>query len=398
MTDQRSSSGTAEAPLDPTKEMAIAGRKALALVADRMEEAKLLATSSIDFWQRVGHEPANEIYKAMIEARPASPTPQIAEMETDQEFEDRSMKMDAADNLRLLDYIAGKIGLPHNEELSRENFCAWFNSTPQIALTDAQLQATALEAIQAAAKVQADAYVDPASKKIPVRAPATPQIAGGVREALERFSKSPWLPPYERKIAIEALAALSPQAQAGERPKCSLCGLEDGACICAHIPSHIEKSKWDVIDWKMEVERLNRLLGIAQAASEPAFDVMGTIDPNYAASFDRPTQGGDKGEAVAWQWVDPGNGTLGIITKNPVQRDRWIKEGYPPRNLYAAPQPTTAAEPFRTTAEFIVKAEQAKCHGAMHGCIRNVREDDCGQAGGSLIDAIAHALEDAAGA
>lgn len=57
-------------PLEPTKEMAVAGRKALAIVADRMEEAKLLAVSSIDFWQRVGHEPANEIYKAMVEAAP----------------------------------------------------------------------------------------------------------------------------------------------------------------------------------------------------------------------------------------------------------------------------------------------------------------------------------------
>jgi hypothetical protein len=59
-------------PSEPTKEMALAGRKALAVVADRMEEAKLLATSSIDFWQRVGHEPANEIYKAMIAVAPPS--------------------------------------------------------------------------------------------------------------------------------------------------------------------------------------------------------------------------------------------------------------------------------------------------------------------------------------
>lgn len=57
---------------DITPEMAIAGRKALAIVADRMEEAKLLATSSIDFWQRVGHEPANEIYRAMQKAAPST--------------------------------------------------------------------------------------------------------------------------------------------------------------------------------------------------------------------------------------------------------------------------------------------------------------------------------------
>lgn len=60
-------------PDEPTKEMAEAGRKALALVADRMETAKLTAVSVIDFWQQVGHEPANEIYKAMLAARPAAP-------------------------------------------------------------------------------------------------------------------------------------------------------------------------------------------------------------------------------------------------------------------------------------------------------------------------------------
>jgi hypothetical protein len=58
-------------------------------------------------------------------------------------------------------------------------------------------------------------------------------------------------------------------------------------------------------------------------------------------------------------------------------------------------------ELFRTTAERIVKVEQAKCVrngiGMATGCIRHVREGDCGHAGGSLVDAIAHALEDAAG-
>ena len=60
--------------------------------------------------------------------------------------------------------------------------------------------------------------------------------------------------------------------------------------------------------------------------------------------------------------------------------------------------PQTVPEPFRTTAERIVKAEQDKCFGEMNGCIRNIRNGDCGQAGGSLVDAITHALEDAAGA
>lgn len=68
MTDQPDQQGDG-LPDDITPEMAAAGRKALAVVADRMEEAKLLATSSIDFWQRVGHEPANEIYRAMIATR-----------------------------------------------------------------------------------------------------------------------------------------------------------------------------------------------------------------------------------------------------------------------------------------------------------------------------------------
>ncbi len=52
----------------PDEKMAIAGRKALAVVAERMETAKLLAVSSVDFWQRVGHQPANEIFAAMLTA------------------------------------------------------------------------------------------------------------------------------------------------------------------------------------------------------------------------------------------------------------------------------------------------------------------------------------------
>lgn len=62
--------GSVTVPTEPTKEMAEAGRKALAAVADRMETAKLTAVSVIDFWQQVGHQPANEIYTAMLSVLP----------------------------------------------------------------------------------------------------------------------------------------------------------------------------------------------------------------------------------------------------------------------------------------------------------------------------------------
>lgn len=52
-----------------------------------------------------------------------------AEPETDEQLEKRLLKQDAGDMLRLIDYIADKIGLPHNEELSRDNFNAWL-ATP----------------------------------------------------------------------------------------------------------------------------------------------------------------------------------------------------------------------------------------------------------------------------
>jgi hypothetical protein len=45
--------------------------------------------------------------------------------ETDDEIDERLAKQESRDNLRLLDYIADKIGLPHNQELSQENFNAW---------------------------------------------------------------------------------------------------------------------------------------------------------------------------------------------------------------------------------------------------------------------------------
>jgi hypothetical protein len=61
-------------PKEPTEAMSLAGRKACAEVADKMEEAKLLATSSIDFWQRVGHNPERAIWDAMLSAAaPAEP-------------------------------------------------------------------------------------------------------------------------------------------------------------------------------------------------------------------------------------------------------------------------------------------------------------------------------------
>lgn len=38
-----------------------------------MEQAKQTAVSVIDFWQQVGHKPADEIYRAMIAAAPRTP-------------------------------------------------------------------------------------------------------------------------------------------------------------------------------------------------------------------------------------------------------------------------------------------------------------------------------------
>lgn len=55
-------------PVDVARDMAIAGRKACCAVADRMEAAKETAVSTLDFWQQVGHEPANSIYEAMLSA------------------------------------------------------------------------------------------------------------------------------------------------------------------------------------------------------------------------------------------------------------------------------------------------------------------------------------------
>jgi hypothetical protein len=203
-------SGEVGPPLEPTKEMAIAGRKALAIVADRMEEAKLLATSSIDFWQRVGHEPANEIYKAMIEARPASST------------------------------------------------------APQMASANNDVEPDELEAL--ISDKSANRAADAILKEFVVarRASAAPQIAGDVREKIGRIidpdafdlldrSHESDLTGSDREFIYEQndarttalakadaiVAALSPQARAGD-------------------PTRIERTASGVIDWKMEVERLNK--------------------------------------------------------------------------------------------------------------------------------------------
>lgn len=91
-------------PREPTPDMARAGRKAVAAVADKMEAAKQLAVHVIDFWQQVGHTPANEIYRAMIAAAPpAAPAVPL----TDEQFADMvaeaSLAVDLAANpLKLL--------------------------------------------------------------------------------------------------------------------------------------------------------------------------------------------------------------------------------------------------------------------------------------------------------
>lgn len=55
-------------------------------------------------------------------------------------------------------------------------------------------------------------------------------------------------------------------------------------------------------------------------------------------------------------------------------------------------------DPAREIAERIVATEQAKCRtssGIAWGCITHIRDGDNGHAGGSLVDAIANAIEDA---
>lgn len=100
-----------------TPEMAIAGRKALVVIADRMEEAKLLAVSSIDFWQRVGHEPANEIYRAMAESAPVRLTANRPADEVQRQL-DRANKIIAW----MMPYI-GTMCPPQNGLFELNNHC-----------------------------------------------------------------------------------------------------------------------------------------------------------------------------------------------------------------------------------------------------------------------------------
>lgn len=66
-------------------------------------------------------------YDTTIPLYVSPPSPVLGE-ETDDQIDERLAKQEAGDNLRLLDYIADKIGIPHNEELSRENFNSWLSS------------------------------------------------------------------------------------------------------------------------------------------------------------------------------------------------------------------------------------------------------------------------------
>ncbi len=55
------------------------------------------------------------------------------------------------------------------------------------------------------------------------------------------------------------LALQSPTAQEGG-PKCKLCGLEDGACICAHIPAVPANNREKLPpDWKQDAVETSRL-------------------------------------------------------------------------------------------------------------------------------------------
>lgn len=58
-------------PREPTEAMQVAGRKKLAEVCDRFDEARNTARSSIEFWQIVGHHPADDIWSTMLAASPA---------------------------------------------------------------------------------------------------------------------------------------------------------------------------------------------------------------------------------------------------------------------------------------------------------------------------------------
>lgn len=106
-----------------------AGETRLITDADREYASELLADLTSDDLPHL-EIAARWFRKARVE-RSLSPSPAVAaEPETEQQFEDRLHKEDARDMLRLIDYIADKIGLPHNEELSRDNFNAWLANSP----------------------------------------------------------------------------------------------------------------------------------------------------------------------------------------------------------------------------------------------------------------------------
>src|SRR5258708_2669047 len=50
-----------------------------------------------------------------------------SEQETDEEIDEGLSSQKARDNLKMIDFIADKIGLPHDQELSMENFLAWIS-------------------------------------------------------------------------------------------------------------------------------------------------------------------------------------------------------------------------------------------------------------------------------
>lgn len=80
-----------------------------------------------------------------------------SQSESDEEFEKRLDRQEAGENLRLLDYIADKIGVPHDEELSRDKFNSWFAalSVHEKAEAETDLQFANEQNIKAARKYKA---------------------------------------------------------------------------------------------------------------------------------------------------------------------------------------------------------------------------------------------------
>lgn len=112
-------------PREPTEEMALAGRKACAAVADRMELAKQVAVSVIDFWQRVGHQPANEIWKAMYDAFLRQPR-------TEQEMRGDFVMVPREMFERAISYVE----LTASEEAGEEAAEAWHDKNEMRALLE----------------------------------------------------------------------------------------------------------------------------------------------------------------------------------------------------------------------------------------------------------------------